>query len=135
MLIVKIIENNIMYSMQELHLSIFLVKVTSAIFTSSIFSVHSSTDLSTIFSCTYDLHSPNTDQHHMIYHIHTHNYQDSKQIPCYIHLYQLTLCIRNCIYDHSNVVYYYKRLHLIYIYTYTFRVILCVLLHSFLTSQ
>ena len=49
MLIVKIIENNTMYSVQELYLCIFSVKVISAIFTSSVFLVLSSTNLLTIF--------------------------------------------------------------------------------------
>ena len=48
MLIVKIIENNTMYSMQiDLHTLLCSNKVISAIFVSSIFSVHSSTNLST----------------------------------------------------------------------------------------
>ena len=71
MLIGKIIENNTMYSVQVLDLSIFLVKVISAIFASS---VHSSTNLSISYSCTYSFHSLNIHQHHMIYHICTHNY-------------------------------------------------------------
>ena len=45
MLTVKIIENNTMYSMQGLHLCLFLL----AIFTSPIFSVHCSTYLLTKF--------------------------------------------------------------------------------------
>ena len=43
MLIVKNIENNTMYNMQELHLSPFL----PTIFTTSTISLHSSTNLST----------------------------------------------------------------------------------------
>ena len=38
--------------------------------------------------------------------------------------YQLFLYIRICIYFYSNVVYYYKQLHLIYIRIYTFHAIL-----------
>ena len=49
MLIVKITENNKMYSVQERYLCIFLTELHSAIFTSSIFSVHSSISLSTNF--------------------------------------------------------------------------------------
>ena len=51
MLIVKIFENNTMYSVQELHLCLFscALKVILASFTSSKVSVHSSTNLSTIF--------------------------------------------------------------------------------------
>ena len=45
MLIVKIIENNTMHNVQELHL--FLCLFSLAIFTSSTFSVHSSVSLST----------------------------------------------------------------------------------------
>ena len=80
MLIVRIIENNTMYSVQELHLCLLLfsAKAILAIFTSSAFSVHSSTSLSTSFSYVYNFHSLNTHQGHMIYHIHTHSYSDSK---------------------------------------------------------
>ena len=39
------------------------------------------------------------------------------------------LYIHTCIYLHSSVVYYYKYCHLVYIYTYTFHAILCVLFH------
>ena len=48
---VKIIENNTMFSMQKRHLYLFSpsAKVISAIFTLSIFSVHTSTNLSTNF--------------------------------------------------------------------------------------
>ena len=51
MLIVKIIENNTIYSVQELHLCLFLfsARVILAGFASSTVSVHSSTKLSTIF--------------------------------------------------------------------------------------
>ena len=116
MLIAKNIENNTMYSVQELHL--FLC---SAIFTSSIFSVHSSVSLSTNFSCTYNFYYLDILQHHMIYHIHIHNHYDSKYILFHIHLYQSILCIHTCIFHHSNVVYFYKCLHLI-----TFHAIICV---------
>ena len=51
MLIVKIIESNTMYSMEELHFCLFLFSdmVIVASFTSSTVSVHSSTNLSTNF--------------------------------------------------------------------------------------
>ena len=51
MLIVKSIKNETMYSGQELHLCLFLssARVILAIFTSSTFSVHSRTNLSTNF--------------------------------------------------------------------------------------
>ena len=49
MLIVKIVENNVMYSVQELHLCLFSspAEVTLANFTCSTFLVHSSVGLST----------------------------------------------------------------------------------------
>ena len=48
MLIVKIIENITMYSVQEnFHIFLCLIKVIPPIFTLSIFSLHSSTNLST----------------------------------------------------------------------------------------
>ena len=52
MLTVKIIENNTMYSVQELHLPTlsFSAEVTLVSFISSTVSAHSSTNLSTIFS-------------------------------------------------------------------------------------
>ena len=134
MLAVKIIENNTMYSVQEQQLCIFStelhsmelpsVKAISVIFTSSIFSVDSSINLSTNFFLHLQFSQSEYSPTSQIYHIHTHSYQDSKQILCHIHLYQLILCIHTCIYHHSNVVYYYKRLHIINIYTYTFHAIL-----------
>ena len=81
MLIVNVIENNTMYSVQELHLCLFLPSLAEVIlagFTSSTCLVHSSTNLSTIFLIAYSFYSLNIDQHHMIYHIHIHNYKDSK---------------------------------------------------------
>ena len=61
MLIVKIIENNTMYSVQKLHLCLvlFSVKVVLASFTSSTVSVHSSTNLSTNFFLHLNFHSLN----------------------------------------------------------------------------
>ena len=49
MFAVKIVENNAIYSVQELHLSLFssAPKAVLASFTSSTVSVHSSTNLST----------------------------------------------------------------------------------------
>ena len=51
MLIIKIIENNTMYSAQGLHLRmlLFLAKIIPAIFTSPSLSLHSSTSLLTSF--------------------------------------------------------------------------------------
>ena len=70
MLIVKIIENNTIYSVQELHLFLCLFSSSAEVilvsFTSSIFSVHSSTNLPTIFFYTYNFHSANSHQHHML---------------------------------------------------------------------
>ena len=138
MLIVKIIENNTMYIVQELHLCIFSIEcnsieVISVIFTSSIFSVHSSTNFSTNFflhlQFSQSKYSPTS---HNLSHSDS-QLRDSKQNLYHIHLYQLIICIHTCIYHHSNLVYYYKRLHLIYIYTYSFYVILCVLFHQFWT--
>ena len=75
MLIAKIIENNTMHSMQELHLFLCLfsysTKIILACLTASTVSVHS-TNLSTNF--LYNFHNLNTHQHHMIYHTHIHNY-------------------------------------------------------------
>ena len=83
-----------------------------------------------IFFCTYNFHSLHTDQYHMIYYIHAHNYQNSKYILCRIYLYHLLLDINTFIYHYSNVVYYYKHSHLIYIYTYMFHLILCVVFYQ-----
>ena len=76
MLIVKNVKSNAIYSMQELHLCLFLSSdaVILSNFTSSISLVHSSTNLSTNFFLHLQFHNLNIHQHHMIYHIHTHNY-------------------------------------------------------------
>ena len=58
----------------HLYLFSFSAKVILASFTSSGVSVHSSTNLSTNFFCTYNFYSLNVFQHHTLYHIHTHNY-------------------------------------------------------------
>ena len=75
MLIVKHIQNNTVYIMQELHLQLFSFSARVAIagFSSSTVSVHSSIYLSSFF-CIYNFHNLKTHQYHMIYHIHTHNY-------------------------------------------------------------
>ena len=70
----------------------------------------------------------------MIYQIHIHSYWDSKYILYHIHLYQSILCIHTCIYHHSSVAYYYKRLYLVYIYTYTFHAIFSVLFLGIVTT-
>ena len=120
----KIIENNTMCSVQE-HLRWFscLAKVILAIFTWPVFSVI----YLLIFFYVYRFHSLNTLQYHIIYHIHSHNYSDSKKILYHTHLYQLIHCIHICIYLFSIFVYYDKHLHLICIYIYKFSAILCVL--------
>ena len=50
------------------------------------------------FSCTYTFHSLNILQHHTIYHIHTHNYQDSKPLSInslhsHLHLLSFQRCL------------------------------------------
>ena len=82
-----------------------------------------------ILSYICNLHSLNILQHHMIYHIHIHNYQDSKKILYDNCLHQSILYIHTCIYLHFNVVYYYKHLHLTYIYIYKFHAILYILFY------
>ena len=71
MLIVKNIENNTMYSVQELHL--FLCSFLLAIFISSIFSIHFSVSLSTKFflhlQFLYSRYSPTS---HDLSHSHSH---------------------------------------------------------------
>ena len=79
-----------------------------------------------IFCCLYIFHNLNTCQNHMTYRIHIRNYQDSKHILYHIHLYQLILYICISIYHDSHVVYYCKQLYLIYMCTYTFHAILCL---------
>ena len=101
MLIVKIIEKYTMQSVRELHL--FLCSFSQAIFTSSIFSVHSSVSLSTNFFLHLHFYNLIILQHHMIYRIRIHNYQDSKYIPHHIHLCQSILYIHTCIYHHSTL--------------------------------
>ena len=95
--------------------------------------IHQLIYLSTFF-CAYNFYNLNIHQHYMISHIHIHNYLDSKYILYHIHLYQLIFCIHICIYLYSNVVYYCKQLHVIYIDIYTFHVILYALFHQFFTQ-
>ena len=63
---------------------------------------------------TYNFYNLNILQHHMIYHIHTHNCRDSKEILDHAFLCQLILYIHICICLHSIFFYCYKHLHLIY---------------------
>ena len=80
MVIIKNTESNIIYTIQEpdvllLSLDEIISKVSlESISFPSIFSLHSSTNLSVIFFYTYDFYNLNILQYHMIYHIHTHNY-------------------------------------------------------------
>ena len=128
MLNVKIIENkstackNCIYASFRLRLKLFQIFSLLQYFQYILQLIYQ-----LIFSCSYSFYSLNIHQHQMIYHNHTHNEQDSKYILCRIHLYQLILCIHTCINHHSNVVYYYICLHLIYIYTYMFHAILCAI--------
>ena len=69
-----------------------------------------------IFSCTYSFHSLNMHQHDMIYYIRTLSIHSLDS-----HLYLSSF----------QRFYYYKRLHLICIYTYTFHAILCAPFHYF----
>ena len=111
-----------MYNMQELCLFLFSLFLLHQYF----YHIHSPIYLPTFFYI-YNFHNLSTHQHHTLYHIHTPNYLDSKHILYHIHFYQLILYIHIDIYHYSNVVYYYKQLHLIYIYTYTFHAILCLI--------
>ena len=129
MLIAKNIENNTMYSMEELHLVLCLF-LPAFFFLQEFQHILQLIDLLK-FSCTYNFYNLNILQQRMIYHIHTHNYQDSKYIPYHIHLYQLILNINIDIIHYCNVVYYYEHLLLIYIYTYMFHAILYVLFYQF----
>ena len=134
MLIVKIIENNIMNSVQELNLCIFSVEcysierssaeVISAIFTSSVFSVHSSTNLSTIFflhlQFSQSKYSPTP--HDLS---HSHSQLLGFQIDPLSHV----LLSINSLYSHLRLSSFQRSLllslHQIYIYDYTFHAI-CV---------
>ena len=81
------------------------------------------------FFYTCNFHNLHTHQNDTIYHNHAHNYWNSKHILYIIDLYQSILYIRIDIYHHSNAVYYYKHLHPICIYTYTFHAILYAFFH------
>ena len=75
----KNIQNNTLYTVQTLHLSLFsfLSKVFLTKLVSLIFSVHSLTSESTNFFSTLTMNNLNIQQYHKIYRIHTHNYLDS----------------------------------------------------------
>ena len=126
-----------MYSVQELYLRLLScsAEVFLASFTSSTVSVHSSINLSTnSFLLLQFSWSKYSQKSHDLSHSHSELLEF--QIDIYhIHLYQLILylCILTFIHHHSNVVYYCKHFHQIYIYSYTFHTILYVLFHWFLT--
>ena len=123
----KNIENNPLYTVQKLHLCLFLAEDFQLTLFLQYFQYILQLVYQLIFSWIFNLNSLNTHQHHKIYHIRTHNYEDSKEI-LYRILYPLShqsiFCIHTCIYLHSSVVYCYKHLHLVYIYIYKFRTIL-----------
>ena len=73
-LIIKSTENNIIYTTQESHFLLSFDEIISKVSFPSIFSLHSSTNLSIIFFYTYNFYNLNILQYHMIYHIHNHNY-------------------------------------------------------------
>ena len=127
MLIVKNIENNTMYSMQELN--VFLCSFLLAIFTSLAVSVHFSISLSAnCFLHLKFLYSSYSPTSHDL--LHSHSQLVGFQINSLLHTpLSIYFYIYTYIYHHSNVVYYYKLLHLVYIYTYTFYAILFVLFH------
>ena len=132
--IVKSTENHTMWSVQE-HLHIFScsAKVILAIFTSSKFLVHSSTNLSTnlFLHLQFSLSKYSPTLHDLS---HSHSQLLGFQINSSS---QLLLTINSLhLHQHlsySNVAYSYKHLHLIYIYIYKFRTILYVLFHLSLT--
>ena len=128
MLIVKVIENNTMYSAQELHFfylqsilfKLFLILWQFNYILQPIFPL--------IFFYTWNFHNLNIPLHYMIIHIHTHSYLGSNltlyRIPC-----QSIIFIHIGIYFHSTFAYYCKHLHLVYIDIYKFHAVLCVLFH------
>ena len=135
MFIVKIIENNTMYSVQELHLCLFSfsARVILASFTSLLVSVHSSTSLSANFFLHLQfLQSKYSPISHDLSHLHSQllGFQIN---PLSHTLYQSILGIHTCIYLRSSVVYCYKHLHLVYINIYMSHAILYALLYQFLT--
>ena len=120
-----------MYSMQELYLHTFSVTVTSATFISSIFSIDSSTNLSTNFflhlqflQSKYSLASHDSSHSHsqlLGFQIdplsHTPLSIDSLHSHLYLSSFQLCLLLQTLASNLSTFT------------TYTFHVILCVLFH------
>ena len=134
MLIVKSIENNTIYSVQELHLYLFsfLDKVILASFTSSTVSAHSSTNLSTnIFLHLQFSQSKYSLTSHALSHSHSqllvfeikplsHPPLSTNSLHSHLHL----SLFQHCLLLQILVIYYH---------IYTFHAILCVLFHLFLT--
>ena len=119
MLIVKIITIKTTQIVQNhMHLFSCPAKVIPAIFTTSIFSVHFPTNLSTkLFLHLQFSKSKYSPTSHDLW------YSQSQLLG---HLYQSSLCIHTCIYHYSTFVYYYKHLHQVCIHIYTFCAILCL---------
>ena len=106
-LIMKNITNNTMYIVQELHIFSCSFKVNYKSFYSDLIPSHQYFHYvlqlihQLTFFYTYHFSNLNILHHHMIFHIHLYNCQDSKQILYHIILCQSILCIHICIYLHS----------------------------------
>ena len=132
MLIVKVTENNTMYSAQELH----FFYVQSILFKLFLLLQQFNYIIQPLYLLTFshncNFHSLIIPLHHMICHIHTHSYLGSKEnlyrIPC-----QSIIFIHIGIYLHPTFAYCCKHLHLVYIDIYKFHAVLCVLFHWLLT--
>ena len=129
---IKSIKIKIMYSVQELYLCLLSSsdEVILASFTSLTLSVHSWVSLSTKFflHLQFSKSKFSLTSHDLS---HSHSKLLGLQINPLSHTPLSINSFHSHLYHHSNVVYYYKRVHLVYIYT--FHAILCVLLHWFLT--
>ena len=135
MLIVKIIENNTMPSVQELYLCLFSfsVEVILTTFTSSTFSVHSSTNSSTNFLLHLQFsQSKCSPTSHDLSHSH------SKLLGLQIDPLSHTPLSINSLHSHLYLSSFQRCLLLqtlasnLYLH-YTFHAILCVLFHQLLT--
>ena len=113
MFIFKFIKNKTMNTMQELHLLSFLFLFSTNLVLSILFSVHSSTSLSTNFF----LHLQFSQSKYLPISqdlSHSHSQLLGFQInPYRILLYQLILCVYTCIYLYSSVTHYCKHFHLV----------------------
>ena len=114
MMAVKIVENNTMYSVQELHLCLL-----SLWFTSSTVSVHSSTNLSTNFFPALIIFIVQ----HIISNI-TRFITFTLTITRIPNKYFIPHTFVNHFFAFFNAVYCYKRFLLVYIYTYTLHAVL-----------